>query len=108
MEASGSTPQTSAANLVLFFLLTYGTLPLLVAALASARENLKVVETQEQINLTHRVEALSGTLAIEIESARDGLQQMALTLASVPTQGSRVQCGSSGSRTNCAPLQTRV
>ncbi|MEE2776823.1 MAG: HD domain-containing phosphohydrolase [Acidobacteriota bacterium] len=74
-------------NLVLFFLLTYGTLPLLVAALASARENLKVVETQEQINLTHRVEALSGTLAIEIESARDGLQQMALTLASVPTPG---------------------
>ena len=54
-------------NLVLFFLLTYGTLPLLVAALASARENLKLVETQEQINLTHRVEALSGTLAIEIE-----------------------------------------
>ena len=74
-------------NLVLFFLLTYGTLPLLVAALASARQTLQLVETQEQITLTNRVEALSGAVANEMERARIRLRQLVATLTSIPTTG---------------------
>ncbi|MDX1382998.1 MAG: HD domain-containing protein [Thermoanaerobaculia bacterium] len=71
-------------NLVLLFLLSYTVLPLLVAALASARQNIRLVETQEQINLTHRVEALSKSLANEIGSARERLRELATTIAGVP------------------------
>jgi HD-GYP domain-containing protein (c-di-GMP phosphodiesterase class II) len=71
-------------NLVLVFLLTYGTLPLVIAALATVGQNRKLVETQEQISLTHRVEALSGGLGNRLESGRRRLAELGSILTSIP------------------------
>jgi HD-GYP domain-containing protein (c-di-GMP phosphodiesterase class II) len=73
--------------MVLVFLLTYGAVPLLIGALANIRQNRTLVETQEQINLTHRVEALTGELAGDIDGARERLQQLGETLTSIPRSG---------------------
>jgi HD-GYP domain-containing protein (c-di-GMP phosphodiesterase class II) len=71
-------------NLVLVFLLTYGSLPLVIAALATVSQNRRLVETQEQISLTHRVEALSGALASRLESGRRRLAEIGTVLVSIP------------------------
>jgi HD-GYP domain-containing protein (c-di-GMP phosphodiesterase class II) len=71
-------------NLVLVFLLTYGSLPLVIAALATVGQNRQLVETQEQISLTHRVEALSGALGNRLESGRRRLSELGTVLISIP------------------------
>jgi HD-GYP domain-containing protein (c-di-GMP phosphodiesterase class II) len=73
-------------NLVLVFLLTYGSLPLVIAALATVGQNRQLVETQEQISLTHRVEALSGALGNRLESGRRRLGELGTVLTSIPRQ----------------------
>src|SRR5262245_15959482 len=74
-------------NLVLVFLLTYGSLPLVIAALATVGQNKKLVETQEQISLTHRVEALSGDLGDRLDSGRRRLSELGTVLISMPRTG---------------------
>ena len=74
-------------NLVLVFLLTYGTLPLVIAALATVGQNRRLVETQEQISLTHRVEALSTDLGNRLESGRRRLAELGTVLVSMPRSG---------------------
>src|SRR4030095_12513651 len=73
--------------LVLVFLLTYGSLPLVVAALATVGQNRRLVETQEQISLTHPVERLSRDLRTRLESGRRRLAELGTVLVSIPRGG---------------------
>ena len=74
-------------TVVLVFLLVYGMLPLLVALGTGLRRERELVRTQQQINLTHRVEALSSGIAWDVETTRGRLDQLATTLAGVAQTG---------------------
>jgi HD-GYP domain-containing protein (c-di-GMP phosphodiesterase class II) len=60
---------------------------LVIAALATVGQNRRLVETQEQISLTHRVEALSGDLGDRLESGRRRLSELGTILISMPRSG---------------------
>ncbi len=79
--------QLRLRNLLLVFLMTYGCLSLVISALTNVRQNGQLVETLEQISLTHRVEALSRQLGGEVSSGQQLLQQLADTLLSIPSSG---------------------